>query len=215
MEQIKTLKVEDVFTKVRDVFGEVYVGGSFAVKTLTNLPIQPSDIDFYIPYRFITRYMMKDIIENVIFRDYIINWTCLPQGNIEYYKMPGMRRRVSCEIYIPNLYGKAYMKFDFMLVENLTAEYLLKNQASTATECCLCLDFSDKGYHTRVSHAFKYTHNNKELILNTHPDWCTSLHAQKIRERFYNYKITEVYEARPKSTITEDYAILQNRKIIC
>jgi len=187
------METKEILNRVRDLFGEVYVGGSYAVNTILNRPILPeSDIDFYIKNRSITRYMLKDIIEKVLFKGLCVRWDCKPEGDHLYYKMPGIHKKVSCTVYegASMLFSqKTARTFDFMLVENLDAEYLLREQASTATMCCLALNFSFKGYGEFSALEFKTCHREKVIYANTHEDWCTNKHLEKLHNRYPDYII--------------------------
>ena len=194
----------NVINKVRDLFGEVYVGGSYAVDTILGNDINPkSDIDFYIKNRFITREMLKAVIEDVLFKGQRVEFTCDPLGNPGYYKMPNIRKRISVEVWPvgkSGMFGQIYKtkRYDFMFIEDLDTAYLLKNQASTATQCCLKLDFSHKGYTQHKTDYFTKAHGYKLIHLNIHDSWCTVAHKEKLHRKYENYEIVEYSTPRIK-----------------
>lgn len=183
----------NVVKRVRDCFGQgTLIGGSFAVSQAlgSNRMGTRSDVDFYIPNRGITTEAIESIIANLVFKNIDnSNIHFLPRAhNPGYYKIKGMVKRIP--IYIAH--SEQY--FDFIFVNDLSPETLIKYQASNLTKCVLELNFASTPWKVIKSEGFITGHRDKLLHINAHESICTQKHYEKMVNRYPDYKLLTYYQ---------------------
>lgn len=182
-----------VFNRVNDMWPESsLVGGSFALHSMR--PEVPyGDIDIYLGIK-ITRYMLLEVLEHVIFKDFTIQVIEKEQIDIEEcgfadrqgsYNMPGIRKRV---VVVADD-GYVSGRFDFIIVDPYPSESLLDwffdNQASNLTEVCIGLDFSPRKMSTYISENYPKScpdlnSLSKGCLIMNKGNHCTAEHAKKL-----------------------------------
>lgn len=190
------MKVHNVLEKLRDLFpaSSIAVGGSYArSKILKQDASECGDVDIYLNVS-ISRYMFKDILETVIFKDHEFAYTSMePMGDLTRYKMPYLRKRISISFLDDTLPDLDFIFLSYPEVVDVGA-YLLKFQASTISECYLKISYAATEWETEVSVAFKHAVvDRKKLVrLNIHPDVCTEEQAKKVKRYCYELGIIRI-----------------------
>ncbi len=179
-EEIPHITISDVMNKIRDLYplGDVCVGGSSARNYILKNGLLSRDVDIYMAIG-VTRYMFEEILHNIVFKGVPIAIDT-PRGDPKYYKMPHMRRLVTVSFPLGNLPDLDFIFLNPSVVTDVSG-YLMKNQASTISQCCLKTDYTLKGFTKVTSNDFdKAFRKEIPAYLNNHPSVCTPEQADKV-----------------------------------
>lgn len=180
--------IDPAMAKLLDIFPDtdIRIGGSTARGCIQHGEgaLITGDVDIYTNLS-ICRYAFKEILQKIVFEDKKVYWTSNEEGdtpgNKDYYKMPHIRRRVSCTV--------EGIEYDFIFLNPAEVTdiglFLEKFQASYISECWLRPVRGWGGtidYQTGYSAGFRSCVKNGERCrLNTHKDVSTEGHANKVK----------------------------------
>lgn len=178
-------QLSDIFPKDSIAIGGSSARNFYIARTASSNPrfVEPSkDIDIYLNVS-IARYMFRNILTDIIFKGYKVqfqNEAGDTPGDPGYYKMPHMRRRITCDV-------RGHGSFDFIFLDPLHVDnvprFLMEHQASTISETCLVL--SNMGPQRELKALFT-DHFESVIIgkspvtLNVHNAVCTAAQARKV-----------------------------------